>query len=163
MMNTFYLSITFPISFMEYKFSFCLKSKKQKKVRMPQKLIDVVAGLIYKQDKILLCRRKEGKQQAGFWEFPGGKIEKGESKKNALLREISEELGITITIDCFFGQTTYHYPNISIRLWAYKCLYKSGEINLIDHDRFVWATKKAITSFQLSPADIEIAQKVINT
>ncbi len=127
---------------------------------MPQNIINVVAGLIYKQDKILLCRRKEGKHQAGFWEFPGGKVENGESKEKALLREILEELGIEITIESFFSQSTYHYPTISIRLWAYTCSYLKGEIILNDHDKYAWINKEAITNFQLSPADIEIAQKI---
>jgi 8-oxo-dGTP diphosphatase len=127
---------------------------------MPNKLVDVAAGIIYKQDKILLCRRKEGKQQAGFWEFPGGKIEISESKENALLREIKEELGIEIRVTGFIAQSIYHYPRVSICLWAYACKYISGEINLTDHDKIEWVTPISLSNYTLSPADVAIAERI---
>ena len=124
------------------------------------KAINVVAGIIYKENKILLCRRKEGKSQAGFWEFPGGKVEKNESKQDALLREIKEELGIEIKVKDFYAQTPYSYPTFNIVLWVYTCEYESGEIKPTDHDQFKWVAPSKLPDYPLSPADVEVAEKL---
>jgi len=127
---------------------------------MAKSTVHVVAGIIYKENKILLCRRKEGKSQAGFWEFPGGKVEKNESNQKALYREIKEELGIEIKVKDFYVQTAYSYPTFNIVLWVYTCEYESGEIKPTDHDKFEWVVPPKLPDYPLSPADIEVAEKL---
>ena len=124
-------------------------------------MIKVVCGIISKDNRILLCRRSSNKSLSGFWEFPGGKNEIGESEIETLVRELDEELGIKVSIETHFTNNNHSYTNFEIELIAYKCEYLSGKINLIDHDNFVWTKIDELLNYKLAPADIPIAEKLI--
>jgi len=114
----------------------------------------VAAAIIFNNDQILIARRAPGKHLAGYWEFPGGKIEPGETPEACLIREIQEELGITIQVDSFLIENPYQYEEKQILLKAYLCSYLGGEIQLNDHDQVLWVNKNELKNYKLAPADI---------
>lgn len=121
--------------------------------------IDVVAGIIQREDgKILLARRKPGSHLAGYWEFPGGKIEDGESPEECLERELHEELGIVTKTGTFVAESVYDYGEKKIRLLAYFVQYLEGNIELDSHDRVEWVHLSEADEYQLAPADVPLLQ-----
>ena len=116
------------------------------------KVIEVVAAIIYKNGAYLATQRGYGEFE-GMWEFPGGKIESGESREVALKREIREELGGDITIDKFLCTTDYDYPSFHLTMHCYLCSVKSGEIELREHKSARWLTTKTLDSVEWLPAD----------
>ena len=116
-------------------------------------MIRVVCGLIYKDDKILLTRRKKGKSLEGYWEFPGGKVEKEETDTIALKRELKEELGLEISELNYFSENKHNYNTFSIHLVAYKCTALDDPKKLVDHDKFEWVMVNEIGDFNLADAD----------
>jgi mutator protein MutT len=126
-------------------------------------IIDVVAGIIQRDDgKILLARRKPGSHLAGYWEFPGGKIEDGESPEECLERELQEELGIITKTGKFLLESIFDYGDKKIRLLAFHSKYISGEFILDSHDKTSWTLPKDAYKFELAPADIPIIEFLIN-
>ncbi|MDT7831785.1 8-oxo-dGTP diphosphatase MutT [Flavobacteriaceae bacterium S356] len=117
-------------------------------------MIEVVAGIIYKEDKILIAKRKEGKHLAGYWEFPGGKIEAGETPEASLIREIEEELGITIEVHEHMGDSQFDYDEKQILLKGYVAQYLSGEMYLTDHDAVEWVFPSEFKNYVFAPADL---------
>lgn len=122
--------------------------------------IKVVCGIIYKEDKVFICRRKSEKFLAGYWEFPGGKIEDYESPKESLTRELSEELGMDVNVLNHFQTVTHDYGNFTIELIAYLCEYKTASYILTDHDRYEWLSASEIIHLPLAPADMPIANQL---
>ena len=116
-------------------------------------MIKVVCGVIYKDDKILLTRRKKGKSLEGYWEFPGGKVEKEETDTIALKRELKEELGLEISELNYFSENKHDYNTFSIHLVAYKCTALDDPKKLVDHDKFEWVMVNEIGDFNLADAD----------
>jgi 8-oxo-dGTP diphosphatase len=116
--------------------------------------IRVVAAVIKKEDKYLITRRAPSKHLAGFWEFPGGKIEEGETPEACLIREIDEELDITVSVRAFFMENEHIYPSKKIILIAFFCEMTAGEITLKDHDKFEWVSKEQFDHYKFAPADI---------
>ena len=123
------------------------------------KNIDVVAAIIYKDSAYFATQRGYGEFE-GMWEFPGGKIEPGESRESALRREIQEELGIDITIDKFLCTTDYDYPSFHLTMHCYLCSVKSGMIELREHKSARWLTVESLDSVEWLPADKEIVDKL---
>ncbi|WP_406823947.1 (deoxy)nucleoside triphosphate pyrophosphohydrolase [Pedobacter sp. KACC 23697] len=123
--------------------------------------IRVVCGIIFKEDKILLCRRKPEKPLGGYWEFPGGKVEFGESESKALIRELKEELAMQVEIGDHF-KTIIHQYEIQIELIAYTCKFIQADFILTDHDAIQWVEKRHLLSVNLAPADIPIAEVLIS-
>ncbi len=119
-------------------------------------MLRVTAAIIEKGDKILIARRKEGKLLGGYWEFPGGKIESGESPEACLQRELFEEFAIQSEIKEFIAESVYQYPMFTIQLLGYRVIHLHGDFKLTDHDRIEWVTLKEIDNFQLAPADLPI-------
>jgi 8-oxo-dGTP diphosphatase len=114
----------------------------------------VTAAIIKKESKILIGKRAPNRHLAGYWEFPGGKIEIGETPQECLKREIKEELGIIIKVNDLFMENEHQYDQKMIHLKAFECEYLSGEIVLKDHDQIEWVEVSEFVNFVFAPADI---------
>jgi len=125
-------------------------------------MIKVVCGIIFHDDKVFVCRRKEGKLLSGFWEFPGGKMEEGESQQEALIRELKEELEMEVSIDSFLGRAIHDYGSFKIELIGYNCSLINYAGKLSDHDAYKWITPKDLLTIKLAQADIPIAKMITN-
>lgn len=126
------------------------------------KQIEVVAAIIHREEAYFATQRGYGEWE-GMWEFPGGKIESGESPEAALKREIQEELGIDITIDRFLCTTEYDYPSFHLTMHCYLCDVEAGEIVLREHKSARWLTAETLDNVEWLPADkevIEVLRKV---
>lgn len=125
----------------------------------------VVAAVIRRssdpEKRILVVRRGPDQSGAGFWEFPGGKVEPGESSEGALIREIQEELSIAITVGELIGESEYQYPTKNIRLAVYWAMADHCEIKLSDHDAMTWSLPEEIEINELSEADRPFVTKII--
>lgn len=124
-------------------------------------MIKVVAGILKKDNKILIARKKEGKSLAGYWEFPGGKIEDGETPQESLIRELMEEMNINIKVNEYVGESIYDYGNIVISLKGYLAEILDGEITLTDHDKYEWVTLDEVCTYKLAPADIPLVENLL--
>jgi 8-oxo-dGTP diphosphatase len=102
----------------------------------------------------MLARRAEGKHLAGYWEFPGGKIEAGESPEICLERELYEELGVKADIKDFFMENIHQYESKTIRLLAYWTTIGSEGVTLVDHDEYCWLAPAELSKMRVAPADI---------
>lgn len=118
------------------------------------KQIKVVAAIIKNEDKILATKRGYG-EFINMWEFPGGKIESGETKEQALVREIKEELNIEINVDKFALDIEYQYPNFYLFMSCFMCSIKEGSIELLEHNDGKWITKEELNTLNWLPADID--------
>lgn len=126
----------------------------------PSELISVCAGVILLSGKVLLARRASGRSHEGLWEFPGGRIEPGETPGEALRRELREELGIEAEIGAEAARSRVDGERGVIELIALLVPRFTGEITLSDHDRIAWVEARRLTEYDLIPADVEIAQAV---
>lgn len=125
------------------------------------KIIKVVAAILQKEDKILIARKKQGKPLAGYFEFPGGKIEEGETPEESLIRELMEEMNIKIAVKEYIGESIYDYGNDKvISLLGYTAEIIDGEIKLSDHDIYEWVTLEQINNYKIAPADIPLINKL---
>ena len=122
--------------------------------------IDVVAAIIRKDGEILITQRLDNVHLARFWEFPGGKVEAGESFEVALQREIQEELGIKIRVKDEFLTLDYDYPAKSVRLHFFICTVLQGDPKAIDVADLRWVTPHDIGNYQFPPADAELISKL---
>lgn len=119
------------------------------------RVIEVVAAIIQRDGAYFATQRGYGEFE-GMWEFPGGKIEPGESRESALKREIQEELGIDITIVKFLCTTDYDYPSFHLTMYCYLCCVESTEIELREHKSACWLTTELLDSVEWLPADKEV-------
>jgi 8-oxo-dGTP diphosphatase len=124
-------------------------------------LIKVVCGIIFKDDLVLICRRKPEKSLGGYWEFPGGKVEDGESKEESLLRELIEELNLKVKIKQHFFDTVHQYDNGAIELISFICETENIASESTDHDQLEWVNVSDLLNWKLAPADIPIAKELI--
>lgn len=125
-----------------------------------EKIIDVAAAVIKKDGRVLLAQRAQGEHLEYKWEFPGGKIEPGETPEECLQRELKEEFSIITQANIFLGENIFHYPDKSIRLLAYEVRWLGGDFILKVHDKIDWVTPDALLLKDLAAADIPIAQIV---
>lgn len=122
--------------------------------------IEVVAAIICKDGSYFATQRGYGEFE-GMWEFPGGKIEPGESREVALIREIQEELGIDIIIENPLCTTEYDYPSFHLTMHCYLCSVASGDIELREHKSARWLTAETLDSVEWLPADKDVIDKLI--
>jgi 8-oxo-dGTP diphosphatase len=115
--------------------------------------IKVTAAILEKDGRILIAQRKSKGHLAGKWEFPGGKIEAGETPEECLAREINEEFGIEVSVGDFFGSNIHHYAHISIELIAFRPFWICGGIHSTDHKDYQWVTIDELGQFDFAPAD----------
>ena len=126
-------------------------------------MVQVAAALIKKGGKFLICQRPAHKTRGLLWEFVGGKLEKGESKEQALVRECKEELDITVKPEGVFMELIHEYPDMTVELTVFNASIESGEITLLEHNDAKWITPDEIAQYDFCPADKDILQKIINT
>lgn len=117
-------------------------------------MLVVVAGVIYKDDKFLIAKRSFEKDQGGLWEFPGGKVESGESYEMALVREIREEFNADIVVENYIGEVVHSYPEKVVKLAFYRAKLLSDGIELLEHEDFKWITKEEKDDYQFAGADM---------
>ena len=123
------------------------------------KKIEVVAAILHRDGAYFATQRGYGEFE-GMWEFPGGKIEPGESPEVALKREIQEELAVDIIIENRLCTTEYDYPSFHLTMHCYLCSIASGEIELREHKSARWLTSETLDSVEWLPADIDIIKKL---
>lgn len=123
-------------------------------------ITDVVAALIWNGDSFLVCQRPAHKTRGLLWEFVGGKVEAGESKPDALIRECKEELDITVRVSDVFMELVHEYPDITVRLTLYNASIISGEPKLLEHHALRWVTAEQIDQLDFCPADTEILERI---
>lgn len=125
-------------------------------------MTEVVAALIWDNNKFMICQRPVDKARPLLWEFVGGKVESGETKEQALIRECKEELDITIEVDDVFTETIHEYPDITIRLTVFNAKISEGVPKLIEHNDLKWITPDEIPQYEFCPADVVILKKILN-
>ena len=123
------------------------------------KTIEVVAAIIQHEGKILATQRGYGDFKDG-WEFPGGKMEPGETMQQAIIREIQEELGVTISPTKLVTTVEYDYPTFHLTMHCLLSTVVEGEIKLIEHVDAKWLTRETLDSVEWLPADIEVVEKL---
>ena len=123
------------------------------------KSIEVVAAIIIDEGKIFATQRGYGEFKDG-WEFPGGKIEAGETPEDALVREIREELKAEIEVNSFLHTVEYEYPKFHLTMHCFICSLKTCEITLVEHEAAKWLSMERIDSVEWLPADIEVVEKL---
>ena len=123
-------------------------------------MVEVVAALIWDKDKFLICQRPKNKARALLWEFVGGKVERGETKQQALVRECKEELNIILNVGDVFMDVTHEYPDINVHLTLFNTTIKEGVPQKIEHNDIKWITPSEIPNYNFCPADVEILKKL---
>ena len=120
------------------------------------KILEVTAAIIRKNGKILICQRPAEKNCGLLWEFPGGKIEAGETGEQCIVRECQEELGITLSVERELTDITYEYPDRIVHLHFYLCSIAAGVPEKKEHNALVWITHGEIYQYEFCPADGEM-------
>ena len=123
------------------------------------KRIEVVAAVIRKDNKIFATQRGHGEWK-DWWEFPGGKMEVGETPEEALVREIREELSAEISVDEFLCTVEYDYPQFHLTMHCYLCSLMTDSLHLNEHEAAKWLTKDELNSVKWLPADIQLIDKI---
>lgn len=136
----------------------CPNCHREEHFGVPAKV--VTAALIVHEGKVLIAKRGESMKHQGMWEFPGGKLEPGETLEECVKREIKEELDIEIEVLQYFGQNLYTYSNGAIRLMAYWSAWKSGVVDLKEHERFEWADLHELVNYNFLPADQPLVENL---
>ncbi len=126
------------------------------------KTVKVVAALIWDsgKERFLACRRPPHKTRGLLWEFVGGKVEKGETPEEALVRECEEELAIEVKVNDVFAELTHEYSDMTVRLTLFNCEIKSGEPKLLEHTEIKWMTPAETDDYDFCPADEDILKKL---
>ena len=124
------------------------------------KITEVVAALIWDGGRFMICRRPAHKARGLLWEFVGGKVEPGETKAAALIRECREELDITLEVGDVFMDVVHEYPDLTVHLTLFTAKIAAGEPRLLEHSALAWITPDEIGQYEFCPADVEILEKI---
>ena len=124
-------------------------------------MVEVVAALIWESKKFMICQRPAHKARGLLWEFVGGKVEVGESKEQALIRECREELDVLISVDEIFMDVTHKYPDLTVHLTLFHATVAQGEPKKLEHNDIKWIAPSEIPNYDFCPADVEILAKII--
>lgn len=123
-------------------------------------MTEVVAALIWDNNRFMICQRPAHKARGSLWEFVGGKVEPGESKEEALVRECREELGVTVDVGDIFMEVTHNYPDITVHLTLFSASIREGVPQKLEHQDIRWITAEEIGQYTFCPADTEILEKL---
>ena len=122
-------------------------------------MIEVVAALIWRNGRFLICQRPVNKKRALLWEFVGGKVEQGETKEQALVRECREELALDVNPNDVFMEVTHVYPDVTVHLTLFNAT-ADGEPQMLEHNDIKWIFPSQIDEYEFCPADVDILQKL---
>ena len=123
-------------------------------------MMEVVAAQVWQGDKFMICQRPAHKARALLWEFVGGKVEPGETKEQALIRECREELAITLYVGDMFMEIIHEYPDVMVRLTLFNATIAEGEPQKLEHNDIKWITPSEISNYEFCPADKETLAKI---
>ena len=123
-------------------------------------MTEVVAALIWQGEKFMICQRPAHKARGLLWEFVGGKVEAGETKEEALIRECREELDVFLSVGDVFMDVTHEYPDLTVHLTLFNATIPQGEPKKLEHNDIKWITPKEIPNYDFCPADVEILAKI---
>ena len=126
-----------------------------------RKITEVVAALIWDDDKFMICQRPAHKARGLLWEFVGGKVEPGETKEAALIRECWEELAVDLSVGEVFMEVVHEYPDITVRLILFHASIAAGVPQKLEHNDIQWITPEQIPQFDFCPADTEILERIM--
>ena len=128
---------------------------------MANEMRDVVAALVWDGDRFMICQRPAHKARGLLWEFVGGKVEPGETKEEALIRECHEELDVTVEVGSVFMEVIHEYPDIKIKLTLFNAKIAEGEPKMLEHNDIRWITTDEIPQYAFCPADTDILSRLI--
>ena len=123
-------------------------------------MTEVVAALIRQGEKFMICQRPAHKARGLLWEFVGGKVEPGETKEQALIRECREELAVTVSVGEIFMDVTHEYPDLTVHLTLFNAVIAEGEPQKLEHNDIRWITPQEIPDYEFCPADVEILEEI---
>lgn len=123
-------------------------------------MVEVVAALIRDNDRFMICQRPSHKSNSLLWEFVGGKVEPGETKEQALIRECREELDVTLAVGKEFFDVVHEYPDITVHLTLFEAVITSGTPKALEHNDIRWITADEIPNFTFCKADTQILKKI---
>ena len=123
-------------------------------------MTEVVAALIWDQDKFMICQRPAHKARGLLWEFVGGKVEPGETKEQALIRECQEELAVTLDVGEVFMDVVHEYPDLTVHLMLFHAAIREGIPQKLEHNDIRWITADEIDQYAFCPADEEILMRL---
>ena len=123
-------------------------------------MTEVVAALIWDRDKFMICQRPAHKARGLLWEFVGGKVESGETKEQALIRECREELAITLEVGEVFMDVIHEYPDLTVHLTLFYAAIREGIPQKLEHNDIRWITVGEIDQYTFCPADEEILERL---
>ena len=122
--------------------------------------MEVVAALIWEKDKFMICQRPAHKARGLLWEFVGGKVEPGETREEALVRECREELGVRVSVGELFMDVTHEYPDVTVHLTLFNASVAEGIPQKLEHNDIKWITPAEIPDYDFCPADVEILAEI---
>ena len=125
-------------------------------------MVEVVAALIWNNNEFMICQRPAHKARALLWEFVGGKVESGEAKEQALIRECQEELAVTLSVDDVFMDVVHEYPDITVHLTLFNATIAEGVPQKLEHNDIKWILPSEIPQYNFCPADREILKKIMS-
>ena len=123
-------------------------------------MTEVVAALIWQGEKFMICQRPVHKARGLLWEFVGGKVELGETKEQALVRECKEELDVLLSVGDIFMDVVHEYPDLTVHLTLFNATIVEGELQKLEHNDIQWITPNEIPIYDFCPADEEILKKI---
>ena len=123
-------------------------------------MTEVVAALIWNENKFMICQRPAHKARGLLWEFVGGKVEPGETKEQALVRECKEELNVLLSVGDVFVEVVHKYPDITVHLTLFNATIANGEPQKLEHNDIQWITSSEISNYEFCPADEEILARI---
>ena len=123
-------------------------------------MTEVVAALIWKNNKFMICQRPANKARGLLWEFVGGKVETDETKEQALIRECKEELNILLSVGDVFMDVVHEYPDLTVHLTLFNAIIAEGEPQKLEHNDIQWIMPSEIPNYEFCPADKEILAKI---
>ena len=124
-------------------------------------MVEVVAALIWNNDNFMICQRPAHKARALLWEFVGGKVESGETKEQALIRECQEELAVTLSVGDVFMDVVHEYPDITVHLTLFNATIAEGVPQKLEHNDMKCIFPAEIPNYNFCPADEEILKKIV--